>query len=185
MLAAARAMFGYGSGLCGILGTGSNFCVYTNGQITENPVSLGYVLGDHGSGNYIGKQFLTAYFEGKMPAELQSAFQAQFKVEISDVLDRIYRQPLPNKFLASFAIFGSTFLTHSWIEDVVSRCFDEYLQHQVLITKTAMPGMPFGAVGSVAGGYATILQKTIEQHGFVWNGVVANPIDQLTALHRL
>lgn len=184
MLAAARALFGFESGLCGILGTGSNFCVYTNGEITENPVSLGYILGDHGSGNHIGKQFLTSFFEGTMPYELQREFQSQFNLEISDVLDRIYRQPMPNKYLASFAIFGSRFLSHPWIINVVQNCFEDYVVHQIRVTQSTKAGMHFGAVGSIARGYAAILKPVIERHGFVWVGAQANPIEQLTELHR-
>ncbi len=184
MLGAARACFGNGSGICGILGTGSNCCVYTNGMITENPVSLGYILGDHGSGNQLGKKLIAARLENRMPTHLSQGFDKMFPdASHENVIRKVYWEPLPNRYLASFAPFASAHLQDEWVRTQVAACFDDFFVHQAGLCSMAQPGMEFRAVGSIAAAFEEILQDNAEKNGFAWGGALQAPITALMDYH--
>jgi N-acetylglucosamine kinase-like BadF-type ATPase len=184
MLGASRALFGKGSGLCGILGTGSNFCVYRDGEIVENPISLGFIMGDHGSGNHIGRHLVTARLEGLMPQELWAPFDAMFPTaDHATVIDRVYRQPLPNRYLASFAPFAGQHKAHPWVRELVMRCFTDFWTHQGKLCRQLSPGLPFKAVGTIAMVFQDELQQVTEAQGFVFGGVLGDPLESLVAYH--
>ena len=56
LLAAARALLGTSEGFAAILGTGTNSCIYNGKEVVHNIDSGAYILGDEGSGCYIGKK---------------------------------------------------------------------------------------------------------------------------------
>ena len=105
LLAAARSLCLDQPGIACILGTGSNSCFYNGTVIKENVPSLGYVLGDEGSGAFLGKQLLRAYARKELPDVIHDRFEKRFNYSTSDVLEHIYKQPQPNAFLASFSKF--------------------------------------------------------------------------------
>ena len=107
LLGAAIALFSNNAGVACILGTGSNASVYDGNDFTDSINSLGYILGDQGSGAYFGKLLLRDYFQNRMPKNIAEGFKNDFKIEYTEVLESVYKQHFPNKYLAQFTIFLS------------------------------------------------------------------------------
>ena len=98
LLGAARALCGHERGIACILGTGCNSCYYDGDEIKEQIYSLGYVLGDEGSGAYMGKLLIRDFYQNRMPADIQHLFQQDFNPVLEHILDNIYNQPRPNRY---------------------------------------------------------------------------------------
>src|SRR5690606_36436131 len=105
LLAAARALLGLETGFAAILGTGTNTGLYNGRDIIHNIDSAAYILGDEGSGCYIGKKLLTDYLRGYMPEVVRTVFWETYKLTPDDVMDAVYTKPLANRFCASFSKF--------------------------------------------------------------------------------
>ena len=105
LLGAARALFGVEEGIACILGTGSNSCLYDGRQIVANTPALGFILGDEGGGAALGKRFLNAIFKGELPAEVRDAYLESTHLTLADIIRKVYREPMPNRFLASTSLF--------------------------------------------------------------------------------
>src|SRR5690606_15944337 len=105
LLAAARALLGTEPGFAAILGTGTNSCIYDGEKITHNINSAAYILGDEGSGSYIGKKLLTDFIRGLMPKDVEEAFFETYKLTSDEIMDNVYTKPLANRFCASFSKF--------------------------------------------------------------------------------
>ncbi|MFL5754016.1 MAG: N-acetylglucosamine kinase, partial [Bacteroidia bacterium] len=106
MLAAARALLGNKRGFAAIIGTGSNTCIYDGNDIEKNIDSLGYLLGDEGSGSCIGKKIIRDYMRGFLPIDLDHKFNTTYHLTNADIFDCLYNKRSPNRFLASFCKFA-------------------------------------------------------------------------------
>src|SRR5688572_747733 len=100
LMAAARALCGTEKGVACILGTGSNSCYFNGKNIMKNSPGLGYVLGDEGSGAYLGKKVIQYFLYKTFEPDLMDRFNAKFNVSSTDILDAVYKQPLPNRYLS-------------------------------------------------------------------------------------
>ncbi|WP_373830478.1 BadF/BadG/BcrA/BcrD ATPase family protein, partial [Bacteroides heparinolyticus] len=100
MLAAARGLCGHTPGIACIMGTGSNSCYYNGQDIVANVSPLGFILGDEGSGACLGKLLVGDLLKNQMTPGLKEKFLKQFDLTPADIIDRVYRQPFPNRFLA-------------------------------------------------------------------------------------
>ena len=105
MLAAARGLCGHEAGIACILGTGSNSCFYNGKEIVNNISPLGFILGDEGSGAVLGKLLVGDVLKNQLPPAIKEAFLKQFDLTAPEIIDRVYRQPFPNRFLASLSPF--------------------------------------------------------------------------------
>jgi N-acetylglucosamine kinase-like BadF-type ATPase len=139
LLAAARALLGRRPGFAAILGTGTNSCLYDGAKITYNVDSLGYFLGDEGSGSYIGKRLLRDYLRQQLPEGLAEPFRETYELGTrNEILDRLYNQPLPNRFLASFAKFAYDHNNVSYCRDIVLQGFEAFFPEP----GAALPALP-------------------------------------------
>src|SRR5690606_22301086 len=102
LLGAARGLCGRSEGLVAILGTGSNSCHYNGCEIVEHVSPLGFILGDEGSGAVLGRKLVSAVFERQLPAGLSAAFNGRYDLSALQAVERVYRRPFPNRFLAGF-----------------------------------------------------------------------------------
>ncbi|MDR2510866.1 MAG: ATPase [Bacteroidales bacterium] len=162
MLAAARALAGRDAGIVGILGTGSNLCVYDGNTIVEQQNSLGFILGDEGSGNYIGKKLLSNYFYGKMPKNIQTKFEEKYAPNLLDILNNVYHQPFPNKFLADFAYFACENQENFFINSLLTQCFDDFFQINMALFEKK--DLPLYLLGGVANNFQEIIRHSAEKY---------------------
>src|SRR5450755_1126700 len=116
---AARSLCGRNKGVVGILGTGSNSGYYNGKKIMRNSPGLGYVLGDEGSGAYLGKKVLQYYLYKTFDPDLRAKFHKKYRLFEADILDAVYKKPLPNRYIASFALFLAENRGHYMIENII------------------------------------------------------------------
>jgi N-acetylglucosamine kinase-like BadF-type ATPase len=184
LLAAARALLGRGPGFAAILGTGTNSCLYDGEKITYNVDSLGYFLGDEGSGSFIGKRLLRDYLRRLLPDGLQEEFQQAYQLGTrNDVLDRLYNQPLPNRYLASFAKFAYDHNNVSYCRDIVLEGFETFFQNLVQ-HYPRYQDYTFNCVGSVGYNFRDALTQVAKSHGMEVGKIIRSPIDDLVTYHE-
>lgn len=179
VMASCHALFGNGNGIACILGTGSNACLYNGKNIVKNAVSLGYVLGDEGSGCHIGKQIVHDYFYYTMPNDLRQKFSDEFKLTRDALIENVYKSPQPSRFLASFAKFASENIGNQYIADLVSRCFNEFIDYYICPLTKEYHGETVGFVGSVAFYFQDLLKQCLENKGFNVGKIIKSPMEGL------
>ncbi len=182
LLAAARALCGSKSGIVAILGTGSNTCYYDGATIIENRASLGFILGDEGSGATIGKKFIQSYLNKEMPADLSTRFFEQFQLSLDDILDSIYKKPMPNRFLASFAKFINQNLKDQFVQAMVTNCFEDFFDKHICKYEKHKE-IKLCCVGSIAFYFSDILKAVAERKGVTIDKIVETPIAGLALYH--
>jgi glucosamine kinase len=182
MIGAARAMCGSNPGIAAILGTGSNTCYYDGNKSVENVASLGYILGDEGSGAHIGKTFIQAYLNKEMPEDLTKRFQERFKLSLWDILDAVYKKPMPNRFLASFSKFIYQNLKEQFVIDLVANCFEQFFDKHICKYEKHKE-LKLNCVGSVAFYYSNILRAVATNKGVQIDKIIETPIAGLTLYH--
>ena len=179
LLGAARALFGHGEGIACILGTGANSGLYDGNSIVQNVPPLGYILGDEGSGAVLGKRFLNLLYKGFIDNSLKADFQKDMNLSMADVIDRVYRQPMPNRFLASLSLFISRHLEHPQLRQLVIDNFRDFFRRNV--AHYQRPDLPVGFVGSMAYHYHDQLREAAAAEGFRVGRVLKSPIEGLIA----
>ena len=182
LLGAARALCGTNEGIACILGTGSNTCHYDGKNIIRKIVSLGYILGDEGSGAHLGKTFVKAYLADKLPDELKNKFYQKYKFSHKDILDSVYNKPFPNRFLASFSVFLFENIQHDFIKELIEKCFHEFFQTQVLIYPKYKK-IPVNIVGSVGYAFAEILKNAAKEYKIQIQKICKTPVEGLIEFH--
>lgn len=184
MLGAARAVCGDAPGIVGILGTGSNSCLYDGHRITANVSPLGYILGDEGSGAVLGRLFIGMLFKGQFSSDLRVEFDNKYHLEVADIITRVYRQPSANAFLASFAPFIAEVARHyTDVSEFLDAEFSRYVRHN-LVRYEGFDRLPIHFVGSIARNFKDYLSRAIERFGGHLGTVVSAPIESLADYHK-
>lgn len=182
MLAACHAALGDKKGIACILGTGSNSCLYDGKEISEKSVSLGYILGDEGSANHIGRKIVHDYFYKMMPEDLLLKFEKEYNINISDFIENIYHNNQVSKYLAEFSKFAYANKEHYYIKNLSSECFNDFIEYFILKFKPTI-NTEIGFVGSIAYYFQDILSDCLESKGFKISKFVKNPIEGLIYYH--
>ncbi len=182
LLGAARALCGRKPGIACILGTGSNSCLYDGSTITNNVPSLGYVLGDEGSGAALGKRLVADAFKGHLPAMIRENFLATYKLSLADILENVYRKPAPNTFLASLVPFIKENIWNPYLYSLVLEELTYFVKRNVAMYVGAH-SLPINFTGSIAFHFEKILREAASTHGYRVNNVVASPMDGLIKYH--
>ncbi len=182
LLAAARSLFGDNKGVIAILGTGSNIAYYDGCSVVHRTPSLGFILGDEGSGAYIGRKLIQAYFYGLLPADLAESFKKRFNVELSQVLDRVYSQQKPSAYLASFVPFVKENMDNEFLRQLVYNIFERLFEiHLRVLPELKEYGL--GVVGSVGFVFKDVLEKIAEDNEFELKGFSQYPVESLVNYH--
>ena len=192
LLAAARALCGKHEGVAAILGTGANSCFYDGSKIVSNTPALGFILGDEGSGAVLGRKFLNGVMKGWLPSRICKSFHEEIGMSVADVIDKVYRQPSPNRFLASMSEF---ILRHvdccPELDALVIKNFEEFISINISQYSRLFDGMPFdgndlkkiNAVGSIAYYYREQLAKAAQNNGYKLGKVMKSPVSGLLDFH--
>lgn len=183
LMAVCHAVFGHGKGIACILGTGSNSCVYDGENIVEKAVSLGYLVGDEGSGMHIGREVVRAYFYGFMPEDLRRKFDETYPLELKEFIQQLYQNPQPSKYLASFAKFAGENQAHPFIHALVKRCFQSFIEAFVLRFKDCNL-MKVSFVGSVAWRLQDVLKESLSDYCLTMGAVIQTPAEGLIRYYQ-
>lgn len=182
MLAAARSLCGNKPGIACILGTGSNSCFYTGEGIGKNVSPLGLLLGDEGSGAVLGKLLVGDLLKGLLSPGLTKQFYTEFTHLTPEVImDRVYRQPFPNRFLATLSPFLLQHIEESAIYDLVSGSFRAFFTRNVMQYDYVV--YPVHMVGSVAFYYQEIIRKVAAELNIRIGTIEQSPMSGLIAYH--
>ena len=182
LLAAARALCGNKKGIACILGTGSNSCYYNGKRIVKNSPGLGYVLGDEGSGAYLGKKVIQYYLYGTFDVELRGRFDVTYLTNATEILENVYKKPLPNRYLASFAKFLAENRGHYMIENILEDGLNDFFFNH-LAKYPEVWNLPVNFIGGVAYGFRDILLQLCNNYGFELGRVIKKPMTGLVEYH--
>jgi glucosamine kinase len=180
--AAAYATYQGVPGIACILGTGSNSCFFDGAELIEVVPSLGYALGDEGSGSWYGKQLLRLYLYHKLPPATQAIFDTQFPAQKEDIFRRIYREPFPNTYLASFAPILTLSPDKAFIHELVKGGFTEFFKYHVACYDN-YTRYKVHFVGSMAFHFRHVLEEVAKEFGIEMGIVDKQPVYNLLAWH--
>ena len=182
MLAAARGLCGHEKGIAAILGTGSNSCIFDGKEITGAVNNLGYILGDEGSGVYMGKRFIADYLIGDMPEHLVNDFRQKSGLEKDKILDTVYRQPMPNRFLASFAKYIFQRLDEPYMLNLVRQSFLDFFNRNIC-KYPEHKDIPVHFTGSIAFYFSKILKDVADEKNVKVGRIIESPVAALLLYH--
>ena len=182
LLAASRALLGREPGFAAILGTGTNTCIYDGNKITQNIDSLGYMLGDEGSGSYIGKKLLQEYLRGYMPEPVSNQFREYIGLSFDEIMDRVYTHSMANRFCAGFAMFAGEHIELPYLYDIVKTSFVDFFNNLV----SRYPGYQqysLNCLGSVGYHFRNILKETAAMFKMETGKIISSPMEDLVRYH--
>lgn len=182
MLGAARALCGKSEGVACVLGTGSNSCLYNGKDIIDQVPSLGYILGDEGSGAALGRCFINSCFKRQMPDKLYKEFLDRYSVDRESIIMNVYRKPLANRYLAGFVPFILEKREVPEVHKMIIQCFTEFFTRNVI--NYHKPWLPVHIVGSLANSLADELRETADSLGMTIGMILPSPIDRLIEYHN-
>jgi len=181
LLGAARALCMHEPGIACILGTGSNSCLYDGKKIVKHTPPLGYILGDEGSGSFLGKTLLNGLFKGLLPETLKQAFCEKYDISMSGIIERVYRQPAANAFLASLAPFIAEHRTRPAIHGMLVDAFRLFFTRN--IAAYGHKEMPIHCVGGIAFQFAEELYEAAAAEDMKIGRILRRPIDAIVQYH--
>lgn len=182
LVGAAIAMYGKESGIISILGTGMSIGYWNGNELTQTIPSLGYILGDQGSGAYIGKIFLQSLFENKISEFVAADFNKTFQMELYHVLENVYKKANPNRFLASFVPFVYKHKNETSIHSMLEKIFSEYVQLVVYLSQKTVSNR-ISAIGSVAYFFKDFIEIELCKSQILIGEIDASPIKSLSCYY--
>ena len=184
-LASCRALLGSEPGFAAILGTGANTCLYDGHDECHNVDSCGFILGDEGSGAYLGKRLITDYIRRNMPEHVYSLVGEALGHNNDELLDIIYTRPFPNRFCAQFAKFiRKNTDTDPYFPELVTDAFCKFFD-RIVTHYEDYRSYTFNAVGSVAFHFRDLLEPVVEKYGMQVGKIVQAPMEGLVEYHRM
>jgi len=183
ILAAARALCGKQKGVACNLGTGTICCYYDGKKVVKTSPGLGYILGDEGSGTYLGKKVVQYYLYNTYDEELKARFEKRFQTSPREILDHVYKQPLANRYLASYAIFLAENRGHYMIENIIEDGLNDFFFTHLYKFRESWT-MPIHFIGSIAFGFRDVLKQLCDTYELELGKVIKAPMQGLLAYHR-
>ncbi len=183
LMGAARALCGREKGMTCNLGTGSFACYYDGKKIVKSSPGIGYILGDEGSGAYLGKKVIQYYLYNTFDEELRYKFDAKFATNRAEILDNVYKKPLANRYLASYAIFLAENRGHYMIENIIEDGLNDFFFNHIYKYRESWT-LPIHFTGSVAYGFRDVLKDMCSSYELQLGKVIKKPMDGLVKFHR-
>ncbi len=184
MLGTARAVLKNETGIAAIIGTGTNSCLYNGRAIAQNAISLGYILGDEGSGAYIGKMFAKLYLEKRLNKDLTEKIKLETGEDHSSILSAVYSRQHPNRFLANFCLFIKQNIHEPQLQEIINVSFDRFFNKYIYIFKD-FAKYKLGFCGSIALSFKDFLEPIAQKNGFDKIILTNNPLEELIEYHKI
>ena len=183
LLGAAIALCGTSRGIACNLGTGSFSCYFDGKKIAKNSPGLGYVLGDEGSGAYLGKKVIQYYLYNTFDEELRYKFDAKYVTNRAEILENVYKRPLPNRYLASFTLFLMENRGHYMIENIIEDGLNDFFFNHLCKYRESWK-LPIHFVGGVAYGFRDVVKELCESYEFELGQIMQKPMEGLIKYHQ-
>ena len=184
LFGAARGLCGRAPGIPCILGTGSNSCYYDGQGIVDNVPPCGFILGDEGGGAVMGKKLLTAFLKRDLPEHLCDKLRHECGLSKDIILERVYRQPFPNRFLAQHARFLGNYKSEAAVQAIIINSFEEFFDRNVLKYPQCRE-VPIHFTGSIAFHFGEFLRPVAESRQLTIGKIIPSPIDDIAMYHIL
>lgn len=182
-LASCRALLGSEPGFAAILGTGANTCLYDGLNETLNVDSCGFILGDEGSGGYLGKRLITDYIRHSMPEKVYDLLTEALGMSNEELIDTIYTKPYPNRFCAQYAKFIREHIEFDpYFQNLVNDAFHKFFD-RIVTHYPAYQSYTFNAVGSVAYHFWKYLEPVVKEYGMAPGRILQAPMEGLIEYH--
>ena len=182
LLAAARALCKHEEGIACILGTGSNSCLFDGEKIVDNTPSLGYILGDEGSGAHLGRQLISDCIKKQLPKKVCDKFFEQYNLDVATILEMTYHSSLPNRWLASFTPFLSENKQVPEISTMLKQCFKLFFQRNTMTYRRSW--LPIHIIGNIGIHFGEEIKETAESLGLSIGNIVESPMNGLIEYHK-
>lgn len=182
LLAAARSVLGIEPGFVAILGTGTNTCIYNGKEITHNIHSLGFFLGDEGSGGAIGKKLISDFIREEMPTDIASMFFKEYGLTAEEIFDRVYNKPKANRFCANFCKFIGENIEYEYLQNIVKMSFNDLFKNLVSHYDNYQ-NYKFNCIGSVGLHFKDILTDVANNYNMEMGKIVKSPMERLVSFH--
>lgn len=181
LMAAARSLCQHEPGIACILGTGSNSCLYDGEDIVQNTPALGYILGDEGGGAVLGRLFMNSIFKNPVFADVRDSYLTETKLTLADIINKLYREPLANRFLATTSLYISAHLDNPLLRNLVVQNFRQFFHNNIVPYQRH--DLPVHFVGSMAYHYEELLNEAAKAEGFQLGTVMKSPMEGLITYH--
>jgi len=183
LLGAARALNQKGKGISCILGTGCNSCYYDGKKILKNSPGIGYVLGDEGSGAYLGKKVIQYFLYGTFDEELMLAFNQKYNnITADEIIMNVYTKPRANRYLASFALFLAENRGHYMVENIIEDGLNDFFfTHLIKYRESWLYLIHF--TGSIAFGFKDVIKNLCNSYEMQLGTILKQPMDGLVKYH--
>ena len=182
LLGTCRALCGRHEGIACILGTGANSGVYDGAHILHNTPALGYILGDEGSGAVLGKHLLHDLYTGVLSHRMLMLFEQEMGMHLSDIINKVYRQPQANRFLASLSEFIHRHLDDEGIRQLVYNTFSDFVNYH--LSRYGRKDLAVSFVGSIAWYYQDQLKLVLQMLGYQVGTIMQSPLQGLVEYHK-
>ena len=187
IVAAARALWGDGSGVVAIMGTGSNSCLYEDGKVVRNIRPGGYVLGDEGSGVALGRAFLADYIKGLVPEDISAEFDKEFGLDYAGIVRKVYKEQAASAFMGTVAPFVMKHIGNQYVNELVKDCLEAFLKRSLSRycqgTSDNAAARRVGVVGSFGCACESLLHALAPAYGLDFVKFIKSPIDELVLYH--
>jgi len=182
LMGAAKAAAGNTKGIVSILGTGSNSCYFNGKKIVKNSPGLGFILGDEGSGAYLGKKVIQYYLYETFDEELKYRFDIKYKTNQAEILEHVYKQPLANRYLAGFSLFLAENRGHYMVENIIEDGLNDFFFSHLCKYNESWK-LPIHFVGGVAYGFKDVVKELCAGYEFELGRILKNPMEGLIEYH--
>jgi glucosamine kinase len=183
MTGAAKALCGNEKGIASNLGTGSFCCFYNGKKIVKDSPGIGYVLGDEGSGAYLGKKVIQYYLYKTFDEDLRYKFDQKYNVMAAEILENVYKKPWPNRYLASYALFLSENRGHYMIENIIEDGLNDFFYYHLCKYAESWK-LPIHFVGGVSFAFRDVIQELCIGYEFTLGKIIRNPMEGLIDYHK-
>ena len=182
LLGAARSLCQGNPGIACIMGTGSNSCYYDGKSIAANVSPLGYILGDEGGGAVLGRKLVSAVLKKQVPGEVVDLFFETYRITPSEILEKVYMKPFPNRFLGQFAKFISANIHIKELQEIVNTSFEEFIIRNILQYPES-GRLPVHFTGSISINFRPFLEKLLLNHDLIPGRFTLSPMADLINYH--
>lgn len=183
LMGAALALCGHNKGIACILGTGSNSCYFNGKKIVKNNPGLGFILGDEGSGAFLGKMVVQYYLYGTFDEQLQGLFDRKYHTDKDEILENVYRRPYPNRYLAQFTYFLGENRGHYMVENILEDGLHEFFFRHVYKYAESWK-FPVHFTGGIAWTFRDVIEELCRNYGLQQGTIIKTPMEGLITYHR-
>ncbi|MCQ2344931.1 MAG: ATPase [Paludibacteraceae bacterium] len=131
IVGAAVGTLGDRRGIVCILGTGANAVLWDGVKVVGKVNAGGYILGDEGSGAVMGRELISDYVKGLTPGWLTEVLEREYGLSYSVVVEKVYRQPMANRWLAGFAKLLGMYREEEYVRELVEGTFRRFVKRNV------------------------------------------------------